>query len=189
MIETQIEQGTAGWLAARVAGLQAADVPASTFEAARRCLVDVLGCAAAGRAEPAVRAAHRWATETYAGGTSSVWFDGARLTPVAAAFVNASAASILDLDDGHRAAAGHPGAAIIPAALAVGQALGASMENILLAIIAGYEAGVGCASLRTPAAQANVATGRWSAIGVAAAVARLRGYDVERTRHALTVAE
>ncbi len=186
---TNIAQTAAGWLAARVADLQACNVPASAFNAARRCLVDVLGCAAAGRAEPAVRIAQQWAGQVYAKGESAVWFDDARLSPVAAAFVNASAASILDLDDGHRAAAGHPGAAIIPAALAVGQAQGASMQDILLAIIAGYEAGVDCARLRTPAAQANVATGRWSAIGVAAAIAKLRGYDVERMRHAMTVAE
>lgn len=189
MIDPQTASTTAGWLAARLTGLQGDNVPASAFHAARRCLVDVLGCAAAGRAEPAVRTAQQWAGQAYASGTSAVWFADPHLSPVAAAFVNASAASILDLDDGHRAAAGHPGAAIIPAALAVGQALGASMEDILRAIIVGYEAGVGCAGLRTPAARANVATGRWSAIGVAAAVAKLKGYDVERTRHALTVAE
>ncbi|MDB5940771.1 MAG: 2-methylcitrate dehydratase PrpD [Ramlibacter sp.] len=189
MTNPQTGKTTADWLAARLAGLQARDVPPSAFHAARRCLVDVLGCAAAGRAEPAVRTAQEWAGQVYASGTSAAWFAHAHFSPVAAAFVNASAASILDLDDGHRAAAGHPGAAIIPAALAVGQALGASMEDILLAIIAGYEAGVGCADLRTPAARANVATGRWSAIGVAAAVAKLNGHDVERTRHALTVAE
>lgn len=189
MTDPQIALNAADLLAVRVSGLNASNVPARALHAARRCLVDVIGCAAAGYDEPAVRVARRWAERVFAKGPAAVWFDEAWMSPVAAAFVNASAASILDLDDGHRAAAGHPGAAIIPAALAAGQAQCASMQDILLAVIAGYEAGVGCASLRTLAAQANVATGRWSAIGVAAAVARLKGYDAERTRHALTVAE
>jgi 2-methylcitrate dehydratase PrpD len=189
MTELQIQPTTAEWLAERLAGLQAGQVPATALHAVRRCLVDVLGCAAAGRSEPAVQVAGRWAEQAYARGPSSTWFGEASLSPVAAGFVNASAASILDLDDGHRAAAGHPGAAIIPAVIAAGQAQGASMQQIQLAIIAGYEAGVGCASLRTAAAQATVATGRWSTIGVAAALAKLKGFDAERIRHALTVAD
>ncbi|WP_439590491.1 MmgE/PrpD family protein [Hydrogenophaga sp.] len=180
---------TAEWLAAQVTDLSAEEVTEPTFHAARRCLIDALGCAAAGHNEPAVRSALQWARQTYATGPSTVWFAEDSLTPVGAAFVNATAASILDLDDGHRAAAGHPGAAIIPAALAQGQAQGASLRDILLAIIVGYEAGVRCAVLRTQAAQATVATGRWSAVGVAATVAKLRGFDGERTRHALTIAE
>ena len=42
-------------------------------------------------------------------------------TPSIAAFANSAAASALDLDDGHRAAGGHPGAAVIPAVFAVAQ--------------------------------------------------------------------
>jgi 2-methylcitrate dehydratase PrpD len=165
------------------------DLQASTRHAARRCIVDVLGCAASGRHERAVLASTAWAKAVHGQGDSSVWFGRDRLAPVGAAFVNACAASILDLDDGHRVAAGHPGAAIIPAVMAAAQARNASMEDILLAIVAGYEAGVVCARLRSPAAQATVATGRWSTIGVAAALARLMRLDEERTRHALTIAE
>ncbi|MCK1402309.1 MmgE/PrpD family protein [Bradyrhizobium sp. 4] len=176
-------------LARYVVNLEVAGVPDSTFHAARRCLVDVLGCVAAGRGQPAVVLAHRWVERAYARGKSGVWFGEGRFCPVGAAFVNASAASILDLDDGHRAAAGHPGAAIIPAVLAQGQEQGADLQDMLLAIVAGYQVGIACASTRSVAAQATVATGRWSAIGVAAALAKLRGFDAERTRHALTIAE
>ncbi|SCK08581.1 2-methylcitrate dehydratase PrpD [Variovorax sp. HW608] len=176
-------------LASRLVTLDAADVPASTLHAARRCLIDAVGCAAAGQAHPATSMALRWAELTFPAGSSGVWFSERCLSPVGAAYVNATATSILDLDDGHRVAAGHPGAAIIPAVLAEAQQRNSSLQEMLLAIVAGYEVGVACASMRSAAAQATVATGRWSAIGVAAAVAKLRGFDATRTQHALTIAE
>lgn len=188
MSESKTES-TARWLANRLVDTQLENLSFSTIRSARRCLVDVLGCAAAGRNETAVCAAKAWAEQTYAQGNSTVWFEENRLAPVAAAFINATAASILDLDDGHRVAAGHPGAAIIPAVIAVAQERGSTMDEIILAIVAGYEVGLVCARLRSPAAQATVATGRWSTIGVAAALAKLKGLDLVRTRHALTIAE
>ncbi|MBA2965037.1 MULTISPECIES: MmgE/PrpD family protein [Ramlibacter] len=187
--EVELGRGTAHLLADRIAKLELASLSLSTLHAARRCVVDVLGCAAAGRRESGVTSAATWARATYPAGLSTVWFLRERLSPVGAAFINASAASILDLDDGHRVAAGHPGAAIVPAVLAAGEASGAGMQDMLLAIAAGYEAGVACAQLRSPAAQSTVATGRWSTIGVAAALAKLMGLDTERMRHALTLAE
>ena len=54
-----------------------------------------------------------------------------KLSVAGAAMANAAAASALDIDDGHRGAAGHAGAGIIPAAFAVGQALDASDAHIL----------------------------------------------------------
>lgn len=176
-------------LADRIVSLKAEDVPAASFYAARRCLVDALGCAAAGRTQSVVALAGSWVERTYANGCSSIWFGERRSSPTGAAFVNATAASILDLDDGHRTALGHPGAAIIPAVLAQGQEQGSTLQDMLLAIVAGYQVGIECAGMRSAAAQATVATGRWSAIGVAAALAKLRGFDVEHASHALTIAE
>src|SRR5437879_6176195 len=108
-------------LASRIVGLKAADVPPASFHSARRCLVDALGCAAAGRGHPTASMASRWAEQVLPAGSSAVWFGEHTLSPVGAAFVNATATSILDLDDGHRAATGHPGAAVIPAVLAEAQ--------------------------------------------------------------------
>jgi 2-methylcitrate dehydratase PrpD len=180
---------TARAVASRLANLVYSDLPGSTVHAARRCIVDALGCAAAGLDQPAVAISDAWAARTFAPGSCDLWFRNGRGSALAAAFANATAASILDLDDGHRAASGHPGAAIVPAVLAEAQARSSSVEDMLLAIVAGYEAGVGFAQLRTSEAQKNVATGRWSTIGVAAAIAKLRGLSLEQTCDALTIAE
>jgi 2-methylcitrate dehydratase PrpD len=182
-------QEVSALIASKVTSLDAATVPEATLHAARRCLVDALGCAAAGQHHPAVAAATRWAEQSFAAGASPVWFTTRGLSAIGAAFVNATATSILDLDDGHRVAAGHPGAAVIPSVLAEARLRKSSFDEILLAIIAGYEVGIGCAAMRSAEAQATVATGRWSAIAVAAALAKLRGFDAATTQHALTIAE
>jgi len=61
---------------------------------------------------------------------------------IGAAWANSAAASALDLDDGHRLARGHPGAAVIPTAFAVAHETGATLEDIINAIVIGYEVGV-----------------------------------------------
>jgi 2-methylcitrate dehydratase PrpD len=96
---------------------------------------------------------------------------------------------VLDLDDGHRIASGHPGAAIIPAVLAEAAVRRSNIEEILLAIITGYEAGLRVARSRDPSRLTVVATGRWSPIGVAAAVAKLRRLPESVLLEALTIAE
>ena len=53
-------------------------------------------------------------------------FDGRRVGAPGAAFANGVLANVLDFDDGHRLTKGHPGAVVIPAALAVGQLVDAS---------------------------------------------------------------
>ena len=182
-------ESTAERIACGLANLSYADLPQATLSAVKRCVLDAVACAAAGFRHETVQAASAWAIAAFRDGPSSVWFTGESGAPSAAAFSNAFAASILDLDDGHRAAVGHPGAAIIPAVFAEADARGATTEAILLAIVCGYEAGVGVALSRDPAKLSVVATGRWSAIGVAAAVAKLRGLSSSQLRESLAIAE
>lgn len=61
---------------------------------------------------------------------------------------NCAAASALDIDDGHRGAAGHPGAAIIPAVLMEAGRIGANGARALAAIIVGYQVGLAVGSAR-----------------------------------------
>jgi 2-methylcitrate dehydratase PrpD len=173
--------------------LELDQLPGSSLHAASRCLLDALACAAAGRRHAAVRHARAWAESTFRPGPANLWFEGQSLAPVGAGFVNAYAASILDVDDGHRGASGHPGAAIVPAVIAGAEGLGrgVSLGEVLLAIVCGYEAGVRIARARTSdqGARASVATGRWSAAGVAAAVGKLHRLDLERLTDAIAIAE
>ena len=123
-----------------------------------------------------------------AAGSADTWFGGGRRQAVFAAFANSAAASALDLDDGHRAAGGHPGAAVIPAVLAVAQEVQAGWSEVLAALVAGYEVGVRISAARDFSALDTLATGRWCAYGVAAAASRLRRLTVRQTAESMAVA-
>jgi len=54
-------------------------------------------------------------------GSAGVFGDAARYSPAGAAFLNGALAHSLDFDDTHAAGSLHPGAPVIPAALAAGR--------------------------------------------------------------------
>ena len=115
-----------------------------------------------------------------AAGNSGVFGDAARYTPAGAAFLNGALAHSLDFDDTHAAGSLHPGAPVIPAALAAGEMVGASGADVLAAIIAGYE--VTCrVALALPAGEhydrGYHPTATCGAFGAAAAAARVFGLD------------
>ena len=71
-----------------------------------------------------------------------VWFSGLSSSVIGAAWANSAAASALNLEDGHHLARGHPGVAVIATAFAVAHETGATLEDIINAIVIGYEVGV-----------------------------------------------
>ena len=61
---------------------------------------------------------------------------------LSAAFVNAVAAHVLELDDGHRGAQIHLGAVIFPTAFAISESYDLSGREFLEGVIVGYEVGI-----------------------------------------------
>lgn len=172
---------------------------ATTFELAelsssarRRLELAVLDLAAvcqAGRPAPAARIAADTADTVFGTGRSTAWLDGRRLRPAAAALANGVLANVLDLDDGHSLTKGHPGAVVIPAAIAVAEHVHASQQATLAAIAVGYEVAVRVAVAQHDRWPQYHGTGSWGAVGAAAAAARLLGSDAATCRHAISLAE
>ncbi|WP_224449946.1 MmgE/PrpD family protein [Haloprofundus salilacus] len=103
---------------------------------------------------------------------------GARLAPDRAALANGTYAHSLDFDDTHRASSLHPGAPVVSAALAVGEAEGANGEELATAIVVGYD--VACALGRAVNPDAHYGRGfhitaTCGTFGATAAAGRLRG--------------
>ena len=166
-----------------------ADAVTSSLEnAARRCLLDLIGSACSGFETESAGAARAAARRLFPEGPASVWFSEEELSAPAAAFCNAAAGSALDLDDGYRDAAGHPGAGVIPICLAAAQETGATFRETAVAIILGYEVGCRIAAARNLPRLPTMATGRWIAYGAAAALAYLYHYPAQTTAHALAIA-
>lgn len=176
-------------LASFVVSTDAASIPDAVMARAADCVLDCLGAAAVGAGQSVVGRVEEVMRATMGAGVSPLWFRNGTAAPIAAAVVNASAATNLDIDDGHRRAKGHAGAAVISAALATGEETGASYRDVLAAVVMGYEAAIGIAVARTPERQADTASGIWSGIGAAIASARLLGASVDQMAQAILIAE
>lgn len=154
----------------------------------RAALLDLTIAAIAGHKVPGTLAARQAAGTAWGGTAAPVWFSGKRLSVPGAAFANSAAASMLDLDDGHRAAAGHPGASIIPAVLATAAVTGDGDARIASAIALGYEIAVRIATSRDFAALTTMVSGPWVGQGAAAAAAWLRRLTPGQTAQAIAIA-
>jgi 2-methylcitrate dehydratase PrpD len=160
----------------------------NTRSAAVRAVFDLVAAAIAGRSTAGAVAALKAAPAAWGAGCAACWFSDLRLSVPGAAFVNAAFASALDLDDGHRAASGHPGAAVIPAVMATAEAHGADAERVLTAIAIGYEIGVRIAAARNVDMLHTFDSGLWCGQAAAAAAGWLRGLEPARLANAIAIA-
>ena len=164
------------------------DVPSHVRSAAVRAVFDLLAAAVAGRATGGGAAALTAAAAAWGAGPAACWLSDLRLSIPGAAFVNSAFSSMLDLDDGHRAASGHPGAAVIPAVFATAEAYGADAERVLTAIAVGYEIGIRIAAARDVGTLHTFDSGLWCGQGAAAAAGWLRGLAPTNLANAIAIA-
>jgi 2-methylcitrate dehydratase PrpD len=182
-------------LARFVHELELAAVPLAAREHAKLCVMDTLGIAFAAAREPAALAAAAVARQ--AGGTAeaTVLVHGDRLPAPAAALANGTAAFSHNFTDTTLSCVIHGGPVAVPAALAVGEVVGASGAQVLTAIVAGYEVmtRVGNAINSGPARMAHHRKGyhptaTCGVFGAAAVAAKLLGLSADATAAALGVA-
>ena len=102
--------------------------------------MDSLGCALGGRCS-ALGQAVLTPFKTIGGREEATLIGGQMKVPcIQAAFVNGTTANDLDFND-TLLGIGHPGASVIPAALAIGESRGVSGKEIINAIITAYDVG------------------------------------------------
>ena len=152
-------------------------------------LLDHVAVCEAGRSAPASLIAADYASEVHAGDRATALVDGRRLSAPGAAWANGVLANVLDYDDGHRITKGHPGAMVIPAALATAEAVNASATAFLEAVLVGYEVALRAGVLIHEREAQYHASASWGALGVAASVGRLLGLCGDELRHAIGIAE
>jgi 2-methylcitrate dehydratase PrpD len=88
----------------------------------------------------------------------------------------------MDMDDGHRYAALHPGTVVIPAALAAAELSGAATKELIAGIVCGYEVmiRIGMAINPSSLSRGFHSTGTVGPFGAAAAAARVLKLDREQ---------
>ena len=189
---------TSPGVAAFVRDVAFRDLPPDVVEQAGRCLLDLIGVAAAGSRTPAAAIAAGYAATQLCGydRDARILFDGRRAGLAGAAFAGASTIDALDAHDGHPLTKGHAGAAILPALLAAvdGAQSGEPAADIdgrelLTCLVLGYEIATRAGIALHATVSDYHCSGAWNALGCAAIAARLLALDNARIREALGVAE
>ena len=178
-------------LARFATALQLADVPAPAAERATQCLIDTVGVALLGSTFPWSQAARRYAERYGGAGTSRVIGTQMRASPPLAALANGVAAHAFELDSLRRPGAGvHPGATLVPVALALGEELHSTGAEVLAAIIAGCEVmfRIGTASRHSSESIGFHAPGLTGPFGAAVVAAKLLRLERDRLCQALGIA-
>ena len=125
-------------LVRRFTRLQADELPPRVLRKITLCLLDALGNMVAGSTLP--EACPEARTRDGEGPGRAFVFGWRRpASPLTAGFSNAVHLDLLEAQDGHRKAGLHPCEGAIPAALALGGGAGRTWEDLVLAVLGGYE--------------------------------------------------
>ncbi|TDE07445.1 MmgE/PrpD family protein [Jiangella asiatica] len=180
-------------VARHIAAAAERELPAPTVAAAKRAVLDAFVAMISGSRLEAGRLARRYVASYGSRGEASLVGDGGLVRPELAALANAMSAHADETDDVHDLARMHPGASIVPAALALAETEARSGRDLLRAVVLGYD--VGCAvsvaawgsleamqkSYRSPHSLAQP-------FGAAAAAASLAGLSHDQVVHVLAYA-
>jgi 2-methylcitrate dehydratase PrpD len=181
---------TTAEMAARYSSLTYADLPEPVISRVRDSVLDILGCMVAGRVLPSTTIVADLTPDLGGSGRSSTVF-GNRVSAPWAGLVNATSAHGVELDDTDNSASLHPGNVVIPAALAVAQAVGADGARVAAAIVAGYDAMIRIGRAAGPQSQYERGfhpTATCGVFGAAVAAGSLLALDAARMTRALGIA-
>src|SRR5258706_14028340 len=145
-----------------------ADISPTTMKMVNRTMVDSIGCAFAGFEEHAVRICAKLAKQVQGVELkSSVFGYGISTSPELASFVNSAMVRLVDFNDTPH------DSNLIPAALAIGEALHSTGSEVLNAIMVGYEV---------------MRTGAGESVAPAGAATKLMKLDDARVADAISLA-
>lgn len=170
--------------------LKLEDIPEPTRHVGRRTIANALAVGILGARHPDVRAVSLGLRPLIGVGVATALDAGPHLSAPWAALINGMAIHVDDFDDTHLEAATHPGAAIVPAALAAAELVSASGADVLTGVIAGMEVALRVALGMAPEhfSRGWHVTGTVGHVGAAVAAARVLGLDGAALRAAVGLA-
>ncbi len=173
-------------LADFAATLRFESIPQAVVDRTEDLFLDWFASALAGKgARPVETIAEFYESQGPAAGPSEILIHRTTSSPLIAAAVNAASSHFAEQDDVHNSSVFHPAAVVIPPALAVAQAIGASGRDLVTAIVAGYEVGIRVGEfLGRSHYRIFHTTGTAGTVAAAAAVGRLLGLTGDQMQHA-----
>ena len=162
------------------------DLPRQAFEHAKMIIASTLASAASGSLLGSARILRELAKENGGKPEATIWFDGTRIPVSEAARVNAALSDAAASDDSDIRNTAHEGTTLASAGLAIAERTGASGQDLLGAMIVGYEAAGRIGEARQ-GGRAGVHASQIVAFGGAVAAARLLELTDEQMAHALGI--
>ncbi|HKX17207.1 MAG TPA: MmgE/PrpD family protein [bacterium] len=126
-------------LATYASGLRYEDLPAAVVARVKDLVLDTLGTLLGGSRYPAGRLVTEYTAGLGESGHCTVAGSALRVSPVAAAFANATMSHCLEQDDNYNPANAHVANVVLPAALAIGEARRANGRDLIAALVAAYD--------------------------------------------------
>ena len=154
------------------------DLKPEVIQQAKKLILDLIGVSLAGyRMMEFPRLLVDYMTSL--GGTpeATIFQTKKKIPAINAVLANAACAHAIDMDDGHRFGALHPGTVIIPAALAATELSGASTKDLITGVVVGYEVmiRIGMAIVPSSLSRGFHITGITGPYGAAAAAGKILG--------------
>lgn len=172
-------------LASFLAELRYDDLPDYVLDRTEDLFLDWLGSALASEGARPIPLFEAYAQKMGpADGPARILVNGRGTSAYFAALVNGASSHLVEQDDLHNSSVLHPATVVFPAALAAAQDLGKSGRELLLASVAGYEAGIrigeflGRSHYRIFHTTATVGT-----LAAAVAVGKLLNFDKQQFVH------
>lgn len=165
------------------------DLPDMVKERIKGCFLDLLGALLIGSRSEQFKVGVRLARTLYGAGDIPVIGSGERFNFMGASCAMGHSSNAYDIDDGHNLIRAHPGTSFVGALLAAAYEKNVSRNEFLTALLVAYET-----TIRSGAAIMDYynyahSSGTFGAVGVAAGVGRLYGFDRTQLNNALSVAD
>ena len=158
------------------------EIPNATLHSAKLIVADCLGAIVGGMAEPEIR----MLAESKGDNVFEILDGTKRVADETISFLFGMAGTVLEMDEGHQFAKGHPGMHIFPALLAAARNREFSGEEFLRAFIIGYDVGarIGLASNLNTNMHPH---GTWGGLGAAAGLAVMNKMNAQEASEYLNI--
>ena len=168
------------------------DFPQRVVEKAKQAILDAIACGIGGsKTKLANMILHSVEDKDKKEGKYTLYGHSTITSCLEAIFMNGTVSNALDFDDSYEMGSitiSHPGATIIPAALAVGEKIDSDGRCMIVSTILGYEVAVRVAEALEPRADEIWSFGNHQVFGACVAASKLLGLNADQMVNSLSIA-
>ena len=164
-------------------------LPAQVQQRVKGCFLDLMGALLIGSRSQQFQVGLRLAEKLYGSGEIPVIGSDKCFNFMGASCAMGHSSNAYDIDDGHNLIRAHPGTSFIGPVLAAAYEKNLRRNEFLTALVVAYETTIRSGAAIMDYYQYAHSSGTFGAVGTAAGVGRIYGFDRERLNQLLSVAE